>query len=60
MGRGFLVWGQQGIVEDWVYTPCLWEDQLAVGRSGGDDLKGAVSSGGQFGLWMCGVDVGSF
>ena len=35
-------------------------DQLTVGRGGGDDLKGAMSSGGQFGLWVCGVDVGSF
>jgi hypothetical protein len=33
MGRGFLVWGQQGIVEDWVYPPGLQEDQLTVGRS---------------------------
>ena len=60
MGRGFLVWGQQEIVEDWVYTPCLWEDQLAIGCSGGDDPKGAMSLGGQFGLWMHGVDIGSF
>ena len=60
MGCGFLVWGQQGIVEDWVYTPSLWEDQLTIGRSGGDNLKGAMSSGGQFGFWMRGVDIGSF
>jgi hypothetical protein len=60
MGCGFLVWGQQGIVEDRVYVPCLWEDQLTVGHGGGDDLKGAMLLGGQFGLWVCGVDVGSF
>ena len=60
MGRGFLVRGQQGIVEDWVYAPGLREDQLAVGRSCGDDLEGAVSSGCQLGLWMRGVNVGSF
>ena len=60
MGRGFLVWGQQGVVEDRVYTPSLWEDQLTVGRGCGDDLEGAVSSGCQLGLWMRGVDVGSF
>ena len=60
MGRGFLVWGQQGIVEDWVYAPSLREDQLTVGRGCGDDLEGAVSSRRQFGLWMRGVDVRSF
>ena len=60
MGRGFLVWGQQGIVEDRVYAPGLREDQLTVGRSCGDDLEGAVSSGCQFGLWVRGVDVRSF
>ena len=60
MGCGFLVWGQQGVVEDRVYTPSLWEDQLTVGRGCGDDLEGAVSSGCQLGLWMRGVNVGSF
>ena len=60
VGRGFLVWGQQGIVEDWVYMPGLGEGQLTVGRSGGDDLKGAMLLGGQLGLWMRGVDIGSF
>ena len=60
VGRGFLVWGQQGVVEDWVYTPSLREDQLTVGRGCGDDLERAVSSGCQLGLWMRGVNVGSF
>ena len=60
MGRGFLVWGQQGIVEDRVYTPGLREDQLTVGHGCGDDLEGAVSSGCQLGLWVRGVDICSF
>ena len=60
MGCSFLVWGQQGVVEDWVYVPGLREDQLTVGRGCGDDLEGAVSSGCQLGLGVRGVDVCSF
>ena len=60
MGRGFLVRGQQGIMEDRVYTPGLREDQLAVGRGCGDNLEGAVLSGCQLGLWVHGVDICSF
>ena len=45
MGCHFLVWGQQGVGEDRVYTLGLWEDQFTVGHRGGDDFEGAVSSG---------------
>ena len=45
MGCHFLVRGQQGVVEDWVYMPGLWEDQFTVGHRGGDDFEGAMLSG---------------
>ena len=47
-------------MEDRVYAPGLWKDQLTVGHGCGDDLEGAVSLGCQFGLWVHGVDVRSF
>jgi hypothetical protein len=50
----------QGIVEDWMYTPCLWELEFAINSPGGQDLEWTMASRGKLGLGMRGVDVGSF
>ena len=60
MGDGFLVREEQGVVENRVDTPRLWQGQLRVGRGRREDLKGSVMARGKFGFGVGSMDVGSF
>jgi len=35
MGGVLVIWGDQGIVEDWMDVPCLWQLEFTVNSPGG-------------------------
>jgi hypothetical protein len=38
-----MIGGDQGVVENWMDAPCLWQLQFAVNSPGGNDLERTVS-----------------
>ena len=60
MSVALAIWGNQGIVEDWMNVPGLWQLEFAINSPGGQNLERPMSSWGQLGFGVHGMDVGSF
>ena len=56
----FRIGGKEGVMKDWVDSPSLWQLEVRVSRVCGDDFEWSVTFRGEFGLRVCGLDIGSF
>ena len=57
---GFLVWGEKGVMENWVDLPGFGEEKSRVGWGSGKDFKRSKAFVCEFGLWMRGLNVSAF
>ena len=57
---GFFVWGEEGVVENWVDLPGFGEEKLRVGWGGVEDFERPQALVCEFSLWVRGFNVSAF
>ena len=57
---GFFVWGEEGVVENWVDLPGFGEEKSRVGWGSVKDFERSQALVHEFSLWMHGFNVSAF